>query len=186
MGRQGEATAEVEQALRLDPLNPFFQALAGVVLMSQRRFDDAIAKFHVAMKTPPPNPVVLWNLWECYYSKGMYDEAAATAKYLFAIPPEDRELIEVLAHHYPKDGYRATVKLLADALSHTTYINPGDVAALYAMAGEKDLTIVWLEKAYTVHDLNMVYLNMTPALGDLLGNDPRFKDLLRRMHLPSH
>jgi hypothetical protein len=54
---------------------------------------------------------------------------------------------------------------------------------LYFFAGDKEKTIEWLEKGYEMKDPMMPYIG-SPDLFDLLHDDPRYQDLLRRMNLP--
>ena len=51
------------------------------------------------------------------------------------------------------------------------------------MAGEKDKTIEWLEKGLEFHDPVLPYLGL-PAFADLLGDELRYQELLRKMNLP--
>lgn len=58
-----------------------------------------------------------------------------------------------------------------------------DVAVVYAGLGENDKVFEWLEKDFQKRSTSLVELRMeVPFL--TLHNDPRFKDLLRRMGLP--
>lgn len=58
-----------------------------------------------------------------------------------------------------------------------------DVAVVYAGLGEKDKVFEWLEKDFQKRSTSLVELRMeVPFL--TLHNDPRFKDLLKRMGLP--
>jgi len=50
------------------------------------------------------------------------------------------------------------------------------------MAGDIEKTIFWLEKTYEDHDPNLPYL-LDPKY-DKIRDDPRFKDLARKMNLP--
>jgi tetratricopeptide (TPR) repeat protein len=58
-----------------------------------------------------------------------------------------------------------------------------DVAVVYAGLGEKDKVFEWLEKDFQKRNTSLVELRMeVPFL--TLQNDPRFKDLLKRIGLP--
>jgi hypothetical protein len=48
--------------------------------------------------------------------------------------------------------------------------------------GEKEQAFEWLEKAYEERSSALVYLKVDPSF-DSLRDDPRFTDLLRRIHL---
>ena len=57
-----------------------------------------------------------------------------------------------------------------------------DIALEYLNAGEYDLAIDWLEKAYEEHDPSLPYLGLPEY--DPLRSNPRFQELLRKMNLP--
>ena len=62
--------------------------------------------------------------------------------------------------------------------------SPGNVASLYALAGDKDSAFKWLDKAYVERDgEDITLLKVDPAFKNLR-SDPRFAALLRRMGLP--
>ena len=58
-----------------------------------------------------------------------------------------------------------------------------DVAALYLRAGENELALDWLETAFVERDPNLAVISVAPHF-DPLRDDPRFRDLQRRMNLP--
>jgi hypothetical protein len=63
-------------------------------------------------------------------------------------------------------------------------VAPTDMAAAYALAGDKDSAFEWLDKAYAERDgEGITLLKVVPAFKSLRG-DPRFTDLLRRLGLP--
>ena len=69
-----------------------------------------------------------------------------------------------------------------EARSRTAFVLPWEVAGWYALAGDKDRCLEWLERAYEVRDPNLPYLWFPDF--DLVRSDPRFRDLLKRMKLP--
>ncbi len=56
------------------------------------------------------------------------------------------------------------------------------VAAVYAGLGEKDKAFEWLEKDFPTKGDLADFRGQIPF--ESLRNDPRFKDLLKRMNLP--
>src|SRR5947209_3486718 len=58
------------------------------------------------------------------------------------------------------------------------------IAEGYMRMGEKDKAFDWLEKAYEEHDSGLVSIGVEPMF-DPVRRDPRFRDILRRMKLPS-
>jgi hypothetical protein len=57
-----------------------------------------------------------------------------------------------------------------------------DFATIYALLGDKDQALQWLEKAYDEHSTYLNFLKGQPIWDDLR-SDPRFTELLRRMNL---
>jgi hypothetical protein len=63
------------------------------------------------------------------------------------------------------------------------FVAASEVAAVYALAGEKDEAFQWLDKAYAERDgEDIALLNCDPFFKNLHG-DPMFADLLRRLGL---
>jgi serine/threonine protein kinase len=185
MGRSEEAIAEIERALELDPLNFFAQCVFGLHLFNQRRNDDAIAHFRNTLRTEPNFPLAREGLWVSLHQKQMDEEAIAEAKKYFDVLG-DREVAEALERGYAEAGYPGAMSLAAEKLamrSKQTYVQSAQIARLYDHAGEKDRALEWLEKAFKENEPALVTLNVWPQ-GTLL-DDPRFKDMLRRMKFPA-
>ena len=66
----------------------------------------------------------------------------------------------------------------------SVYFPTGQICTLYCRAKMKDEALDWLEMAYEEHDNNMPYISVDP-LFDFLRDEPRFKEILRKMNLPS-
>jgi len=57
------------------------------------------------------------------------------------------------------------------------------IADIYALRGQSDEAMRWLERAFTQKDAGLTLIKADTALVPLNG-DPRFKALLRKMNLP--
>ena len=183
MGNADEASAQIERALELDPFNTKFQAFYGMHLLFVRQYDDAIAQFQNVLRTVPNHPVAHSGLLEAFYAKRMYDEALAEDRF-FA--EGDREAEDALTQGYAEGGYPGAMNLSAElwaARSRTTYVLATEIAIMYAFAGKYDQAFEWLERGFEERDPNMIYIKLSPVF-EPLRDDPRFKDLLRRMNLP--
>lgn len=184
LGRPEEGMAQIELASALDPLNFFFVWALGWHLWAQRRYDDAIVQLRRSLRMAPNFPLALEHLWDVFHEMGMYEEALAEAKKLFA---DDPEAADALARGYAQAGYPGAMSLLAETLaarSKLTYVSPGSIAKSYAHAGDNERALEWLEKAYQDLNILMVFLGVE-STWDSLRDDPRFQDLRRRMNLPS-
>ena len=86
---------------------------------------------------------------------------------------------------YARIGDTAKAHKIIDQLvqlSRTKYVSPYDIAIVYTGLGEKDLALVWLEKAYEERAVRLLELP-DPAFDDLRF-DPQFQDLVQRIGLP--
>ena len=66
------------------------------------------------------------------------------------------------------------------ALGKEKYVSPYHIATVYAGLGERDLAFKWLETAYEDRQNVMVFLRHDSRL-DVLHQDPRFQDLMKRI-----
>ena len=181
-----EAMAQIQRALELDPLNVLFRGHYAMDLMFARRYDDAIAVIRDTLKTSPNDLIALSTLRSAYHMKRMYPEALEAWKASYAARG-DHEAGEALTRGFREGGYSMALQRAAEALvarSRTAYVPSWQIGTLFTRAGKKDEALEWLEKAYRAHDPNMPYISVDPIFDDLR-DDPRFKDLLRRMNLRS-
>jgi len=184
MDRLDEALTMAERAVQLDPLNSIIPNVSGSVLEYLHRYDDAIEGYQNALRISPNDPAAYYGLWVCYYMKGIYEESLKSAKAFFTglgMAP----IAEAMAQGYEEDGYSGAMASAAEimaAFSKQTYVSPYFIAVMYAYAGEKEKTIEWLERGYEMKDPVMPYVSTFTF--DLLDDDPRYQDLLRRMNLP--
>lgn len=183
MKRPEEGIAEIQRALELDPLNSWFQAVYADDLVLVGRDDEAMVQYRKALRMSSGLPWLRGSISQILFRKAKYEESLAEMKAYYA---GDREMEEALPQGYAQSGYSGAMRRAADILAaraHKTYVGPGDVATLYAMAGEKAQALTWLEKGLEVHDPSAPQYSLDPVYGTLR-SDPRFQALVRRMNLP--
>lgn len=179
-GRSGDAMKHIEIALNLDPLNSKIKAFYGVNLMFIRRFDDAIRAFRESIELDPSQGLAV-NMIPALYFSGKEEEATEMMKKIWT----DQDFQSAINEGFEKGGFRGAEKSLADVLAERSkkmYVAPYPVAYQYALAGDSENSLIWLEKAFSEHDANLPYL-LAPAF-DLLRDDSRFRVLCKRMNLP--
>ena len=172
-----------ELALKLDPLNLMSKALYGLTLLFARRYDDAITTFQEVLRMDPANGIALGNLPEAFHQVGKYKEEFEAWKSYFSNFFKD--FVHVFDLGYAKTGYTGAMNREADTLmaqSKTKYIDPWEMACIYACTGNKERAIGVLESAYEVHSLNMPFLSY--PIFDNLRNEPSFQALCKKMNLP--
>ncbi len=180
-GRNVEAMKQIEKAMELDPLNLLIRGIYGIDLIAFHRCDDALIIFQGILKVDSVHSIARSNLVSAYYCSGRYIEALKALMNDTNIP----ENKEIFRQAIPKGDFTGANRLAAEVLvkrSKTTYIRPTRIANRYAMAGDKDKAIDWLEKAFEGHDPSLVFL-LYPTY-DILRDEPRFQEIAIKMKLP--
>jgi len=116
----------------------------------------------------------------------MYDQALTAARNYFGAIGE-HEFANAIATGRDRASYLAVMKLVGEAMavqSKRRHIPAIRIARMFAHSGDKDLAILWLERAYHARESPLMRLAVFWDWDDLR-SDPRFQDLLRRMNLPS-
>ncbi len=186
LGRFDEAIAECSEAERLDPLSTYMRVLGAWPYYLAGRYDEAIAAWREAEQVEPGYAPTHLNLGQAYEQKGMFPEAIRELETGTKLADNPSPLA-FLCHAYASAGRRddalATLARMHQAMKEH-HVTADAMAVAYAGLGDKDRAFQWLEQAYQNRDEDLVYLKTDPKLASLR-SDPRFRELLRRMHLAS-
>jgi TolB-like protein/Tfp pilus assembly protein PilF len=185
MHRPDEAIVQIERTMELDPFHSMFQAMYGAAFLFMRRYDEAIEQFQKTLKIVPNHGIATDMLALAFHQKRMYENAFEQIKAYYE-SMDFEEGIKALTRGYERAGYQGAMKSAAEMweeLAQVTYVLPWNIAEVYAYAGNKEKTLDWLEKGVEVGDSNMLTIGVIPLFVDLLGDEPRFQELLRRMNL---
>jgi len=123
----------------------------------------------------------------CYEQQKRYPEAVAKFQKGLELSGRDANGVASLAHAYGLAGQdREAQKILAELKnrSKTEYVSSYQFAVIYLGLGENDRAILALQDAYRERSTLLGYLKMDPRF-DPLRSDPRFRELLRLIHLPN-
>jgi tetratricopeptide (TPR) repeat protein len=186
MDRPNEAGDHAARAMEIDPFNSLLKGLYGMALNFAGRSDEAIEMLYDALNILPVHPIVRSTLRTSYELAGRYEEALEMWREFYR-ERNDSEGLETLERGYEEAGYHGAMLRAAEMMverSKTTYVTPWQIATLYTRAVKKAEAIEWFEQAYEQHDGNMPYISADP-LFDNLRDEPRFKDLLKKMGLPT-
>jgi len=181
LGRWDEGLTQVRAALALDPLDANTVNALSLLQWGQGNLADAEA---AARRLLDIRPTYTWGhyyLARILLARGDRDGALREA----LLEPADTNGVRQsgLAMVYSALGRKADsdaalaglIKEHADRCAFVT-------AVAYAMRGQSDEAVNWLERAYRQKDPGLVYLRVElPQQGGLLG--PRFRAFLREMNL---
>ena len=185
VGRPTEGLAYSYRAIEVDSVSEFIQAVHLVNLKNARKFDEAERVAQELLKTNPNQGIALPALWAVYHEKGQYTEAYNVAKKIYTIKGNDLA-IEAMEAGYREGGYQLAMQRIAEKMIanlDSVYFPPWQIGTLYTRAGLKKEAVDWLWKAFEEDDSNVVVIGLDP-LFDILRDEPRFKELLRKMNLP--
>ena len=194
MGRMSEAIAENKKALELDPLSLPINNFMGMTYMFAGDYERSYQQFQHTIAMDPTFPLA--HLYFSFLLKitGRYEEGIKEhekSELLSGSSPEDAAAEAVMMRQAFKKGgekglWQKTLELTLARLKRPNgeFVQASEVAAAYALAGDKDSAFEWLDKAYEERDGNdITLLKCDPTFKNLRG-DPRFAALLQRMGLP--
>jgi len=183
-GRFDEAIREARKACELDPLSAYFNASVGFALYYSRRYDEATEQFLKGVELDSGNLWPHMGLVEIYEQRGMYPEALHHRQTLLTLAGNNDLAVEI-GREFQRSGYRGVLlKCLAEShrQSQLRYVSPLDFARIYALLGELEMALDWLEKACSERTMYVNFLKVAPTW-DSLHSTRRYADLLRRIGL---
>jgi TolB-like protein len=184
-GRIGEAIAEIEHSLQLDPFSLMTQGWLGVMLVLARQWDRAFDQAHILLQLDPNVPWGHFILGVAYRAKQMYEEAITSLKMAMKVSGGMPFLIGWLGLTLGRSGKPAEARALLESLHAKAaheYVPPTNFAFTYLGLAEMDSAFVWLDRAVEECDQLMMPIK-SYAFFDPIRADPRFPALLRKMNL---
>jgi tetratricopeptide (TPR) repeat protein len=184
LARHDDAVREIGIAMELDPLAPVVYAV-GVWIYSEAGLREKTRECFERVREIDPGFAGVYNsLAGAYLRFG--DEVKAidawtTWEEMSAVTDRDREDARTLRETIPKgkDAYwRELVEQHKRKRRESHYI-AAEIAAEFAMLGEADSVIVWLEKGRDERTPSNLRLAVD-ARFDRIRHDERFQDIIRR------
>lgn len=185
MGRTREAIAEVETALKLDPLSLSTNTAQAFPYMVARRYGEAIERLKPTLEMNKDFPLALFYLGRCY--DGINEHRRAIEQYEKAIRLSGRSTFftSALINSLAKNGQQTEAeKKLAEltTLVKTQPVSDYVFARAHAALGHKDRALEILEKAYETRASLMHVIKVDPNFDDLR-DEARFQKILNDMKL---
>jgi TolB-like protein/tetratricopeptide (TPR) repeat protein len=204
------AETDTKRAIELDPGNADAYRWASYVAGTLGRFDTALALAKQAVAKDPLEPLNYEVIAGLHYRTSRYAEAEAAWRKAHELNPEligDNYILNLLVargdwttaldriSQKPGPDYDSAVVFYASgrtsdsdrALQNLIRLRAEDdsmsIAEVYAFRGENDRAFAWLDRAYSQHDIQLVYIQGEPLLKNLT-RDPRYKAFLQKMKLP--
>jgi TolB-like protein/lipoprotein NlpI len=181
LGRWVEAEKQFRAALDRDPLNPLTVSNLATALYSAGRFADAEAEFRRVLQLSPD---FLWGrgyLGKALVAQGKAEEAIA----LVQTGADESYRVKYLPIMLQAAGREIEAEVaMKEQIEQWADNGAYFIAMTYAMRGNSDLALEWLERAYRQRDSSLPEILGEPLFKNI-AHDPRFIAFLKKMNLPT-
>jgi TolB-like protein/Tfp pilus assembly protein PilF len=184
-GHQEETLTEIDKALAIDPLSLIIGQEKAAVLLQAKRYDEAIAQCRRTLDLDQEFRSVHMIAAHCYFERSQYPEYAAEFQEAIAIDERGRRYADEAGGVFRQAGIKGLQQWMIeniDGFSNQPYNNPYYKAELYALVGDKDKSIEWMQEAIKVRSAGVVGWRIDPYF-DAIRGDPRFIKLIREAGL---
>lgn len=187
-GRIEEGMRHMRLARELDPMSPVLNTLEASFLRDQGNLELARLRLSRALDIAPNQWLTQVALGFQLHAEHKSDQALAALRHAVALAEDSTRANAVLAVHLAGSGHAdqvaeaRAIQGQLSTLSRQRFVPPTSLAAVHAALGELELAMAALERALTVRDTRLVYLNSDPYWNPLR-QMPRFASLLRSLKL---
>ena len=178
-----EGYAQIIHAKQLDPLNPVYPSDLGWMYYLDGKFDESIKESLKSLELNPQFPQAYSTLGQAYAAKEMYTEAIEATQKAANLSIDWKWS---LAYTYALAGYKEkTLEIASEMEQQNIPWNTVCLAFVYAALNDGDQVFYWLEQGYNQYHPWIVWCGEgTARYFGAFHNDPRFKDLAKRLDLP--
>ncbi len=186
VGRTEEGMAEIKKAQQLDPLSAVIGVNVGIIHLGNGDSKAAATEFKRIVEFDPNWWGGHFYLGLAYLELGLFDEGVKEIRKGSELTNRTGPSISVLGYAYAIQGRRSEAIAIIGELEErftNKESNGQAIAAVYAGLGDKDRAFEWLEKDFNAGSSDLRRTRWYPPLKHLR-DDPRFKDLVKRMAFP--
>jgi TolB-like protein/DNA-binding winged helix-turn-helix (wHTH) protein/Tfp pilus assembly protein PilF len=181
LGHLEETIALYRQAIALDPLRANAHLSFGYVLYLVGRYDEAKAELQKAQDLNSRLSALHLTRGQIFLAEGHSQEALAEIEQ--EISDSDKLSGEALAYAAlgnRRESDEALKKLIATHQDDAAY----QIGEAYAFRGEIEKAFQWMDRAIRQRDPGATEFQINPLMSSLR-QDPRYAELLKKMHLPA-
>jgi TolB-like protein/Tfp pilus assembly protein PilF len=178
-GKIPEALAQIDKAIRIDPLVGTFYSLRARLLLDSGDLAAARDAYQQLLRLNPAHPHANVDLAIIELLSGRPEQALALLQRPAA--PGWRLMGSAMVEHslgHAQQSQQALDQTIHDTAPFAAY----QIASIYAWRGQKDQAFQWLERAYTQRDGGLTEVKGDPLLASLR-TDPRYQAFLAKMKL---
>jgi len=179
-GQLLNAIQRVDTAIAIDPLNPELAESRAIFLYFSGDLVAAESEIRRCLEISPTYTYARFVLGQILLARGERDAALRETQQ--GNQDGERDLGLAVVNHALRKKMESDAAI-ARLTRQQGELWPYAVAAAHAYRGEREQALDWLDKAYQARDSDLQFVLNDPLLESVRG-DSRFKDLLRKMHLP--
>ncbi|MDH4063665.1 MAG: winged helix-turn-helix domain-containing protein [Acidobacteriota bacterium] len=182
MGRHGEALLSTGRARDLEPLSALMPALSSQVAFQSRDYRAALDHARQAIVLDPEFWIGHMMRGAALEQLGEYASALEALTTAARFSGENSKALSLRAYVLAGTGQvgeaRAMLQTL-EGVSKSQHVPPYAMALINAGLRDRDAVFAWLERAYDVRDVHLIYLPVDPKW-DSYRAGPRFEALVAR------
>jgi tetratricopeptide (TPR) repeat protein len=174
----------MKRASELDPLSAGITSDVGLPLTFQAKYEAAKEQARKALELDPNFYIAHWNLGWTDIEAGKF--SAAIPEMEQARVTDSPPFVGWLGYAYAAAGERAKAEAMIaelNQMSSRRFVSPFCTAIIYLGLGDKERALDRLENAYEVRSQWLPDLLKVDRVFDPLRTEPRFIELLKKVHL---
>jgi DNA-binding winged helix-turn-helix (wHTH) protein/tetratricopeptide (TPR) repeat protein len=186
MGRFEESVRHYETALEIDPFSLQINMNLATTYFLRGEYDRAVSHLRKTSELEPNYMPTLFVLGCVYIQQGRLEEAIEQFQAIYRQEEESYLALGFMGYAHALAGQRAEAETLLNVLQEVSkrkYVSPYSVLVIHLGLGPERRVFELLEQLYEERNDWLVWLKVSPELRSVR-NNPRFKDLLRRVGFP--
>ncbi len=180
-----QAEVQAKKALELDPLSPAMRLHLAFHYSYTRNYPKAEILYRALIKDDPDYALAYWQLLRVLYYEGKLDEAFATYLDAKRLSNTAEDEIASLKKVYASHGWPGILRnAIAETLANGDRKSKSavDLASDYALLGDHEAAIRWLEQAEVNRDPSLLEIDL-PEFASIQ-SDRRIKLIRENLGLP--
>jgi TolB-like protein/Flp pilus assembly protein TadD len=185
MGHYEEALRHYETALDLDPFSLQINMNLATTYFLRGEYDRAVDHLHRTLELEPNYIPTHFVLGRVYIQQKQWADAIKEFEFIYKLDEEAYLARGFMGYANALAGQRAEAEMMLNALQDISlrkYVSPYAMLVIHLILGPEERVFELLEQLYEERNEWLVWLKVGPELRHL-HDDPRFKNLLRRVGL---